>query len=233
MTVVVCDDAEALSRATARWLTDRALAGQGEFAVSLAGGSTPRRMYELLATAERERFPWQQVHWFFGDERLVPHDHPDSNAHMVREAMLAKAPVASTHFHPVPFTASPEAAALAYQRTLQTAYGRDRLDPARPLFDVVLLGIGDDGHTASLFPGRAELEERARWVVPVIGAMPQARISLTFPALESSRAVAFLVSGVGKREALRRVWRGDDLPAARLKPHGEVIWFIDRAADPR
>jgi 6-phosphogluconolactonase len=232
MTIVVHDDAEALSKAAALWLTEQACATNGRFAVSLAGGSTPRRMYELLASAE-QRFPWDRVHWFFGDERFVAHDSPDSNAGMVRQAMFSKAPVPPANIHPIPFARSPEIAAQDYGRTLKAWYGAERLDPQRPLFDVVLLGLGDDGHTASLFPGTVALMERVHWVTTVVGAMPQPRITLTFQVLDSSRAVAFLVSGAGKREALRRVWRGDDLPAARLRPQGELIWFVDRAADPR
>jgi len=233
MTVFLHDDAEALSQAAARWLTERSCAAKARFAVSLAGGSTPRRMYELLASAERARFPWDRVHWFFGDERLVPHDDPDSNVRMVREAMFSSAPIPAESVHPIAWAESPETAAQDYEQMLQAWYGGGELDPRRPLFDVVLLGLGDDGHTASLFPGTAALSERTRWTAPVIGAMPQPRITLTYPALECSRAVAFLVSGAGKREALRRIWRGDDLPAARLRPQGELIWFVDRAADPR
>ncbi|MCC6889260.1 MAG: 6-phosphogluconolactonase [Hyphomicrobiales bacterium] len=233
MRVFVHEDAEALSKAAARWLADRARTGEGRFGVSLAGGSTPRRMYELLAATEGERFPWPRVHWFFGDERFVPHDHPDSNLRMVRDAMVLKAPVPEDRVHPISCSGSPAAAAASYEETLQAFYGGKRLDPTRPLFDVVLLGLGDDGHTASLFPERGELDERQRWAVPVIGAMPQPRVTLTYHVLESSRAMVFLVSGAGKREALRRVWRGDDLPASRLRPQGDLYWFIDRAADPR
>lgn len=233
MMIRVHDDAEALSQGAARWLTEQARAARGKFAVSLAGGSTPRRIYELLASAERARFPWDRVHWFFGDERFVPHDDPDSNVRMVRETMFSKAPISAENIHPIAFAKSPEAAARDYERSLQAWYGEEKLDPQRPLFDVVLLGLGDDGHTASLFPGTAALTERVHWATTVIGAMPQTRITLTYPVLQSSRAVTFLISGAGKREALRRVWRGDDLPAARLRPQGELIWFIDRAADPR
>jgi 6-phosphogluconolactonase len=233
MTIFVHDDAEALSQAAAQWLTERTLAASGRFSVSLAGGSTPRRMYELLASVERARFPWPRVHWFFGDERFVAHDHPDSNFRMVRETMLSNAPIPAENIHPIPYADTPEIAAQAYERTLQTHYGAVALAPQRPLFDVVLLGLGDDGHTASLFPGSAAFAERKHWVTAVIGAMPQPRITLTYPALESTCAVAFLVAGAGKREALRRVWRGDDLPAAHLRPQGELIWFIDRTADPR
>lgn len=233
MTIIVHDDAEALSQAAAQWLAERAHATKHRFAVSLAGGSTPRRMYELLASVERPRFPWERVHWFFGDERFVPHDSPDSNAGMAREALFSTACVSPENIHPVAFAKSPEIAAQSYERTLKAWYGAETLDPQRPLFDVVLLGLGDDGHTASLFPGTTAPIERTHWVTTVVGATPRPRITLTFPVLESSRAVAFLVSGAGKREALRRVWRGDDLPAARLRPRGELFWFVDRAADPR
>jgi 6-phosphogluconolactonase len=233
MTIFVHDDTEALSQAAARWLTERVCGRQGNFSVALAGGSTPRRMYELLASAERSRFPWDRVHWFFGDERFVQHDDPDSNFRMVREAMFARAPVPAANIHPIAFAQSPETAAQDYEWTLRVWYGENKLDPERALFDVVLLGLGDDGHTASLFPGTAALAERAHWTTSVVGVMPQPRVTLTYPALESSRAVAFLVSGAAKRDALRRVWGGDDLPAAHLRPSGELIWFIDRAADPR
>lgn len=233
MIVFVHDDAEALSRAAACWLTERALATVGRFAVSLAGGSTPRRMYEVLASAERERFPWARAHWFFGDERLVPADHPDSNARMARVAMLSKVPVSDEGVHPIPCSCRPDKAADDYEQMLRVFYGQDALDQKRLMFDVVLLGLGEDGHTASLFPGRAELTERARWAVPVVGAMPQPRVTLTYPVLESSRAIAFLVSGSGKRDVLRRIWQGESLPAAQLRPQGELYWFIDRAADPR
>jgi len=233
MTIIVHDDTEALSQAAAVWLAEQACVAKGRFAVSLAGGSTPRRMYELLASVERQRFPWDRVHWFFGDERFVPQDSPDSNAGMARATMFSKIPVPPENIHPVGFAKSPEIAAQNYERTLKAWYGAEKLDPQRPLFDVVLLGLGDDGHTASLFPGTTALMEQAHWVTTVVGATPQPRITLTFPVLESSRAVVFLVSGAGKREALRRVWRGDDLPAARLRPRGELIWFVDRAADAR
>jgi 6-phosphogluconolactonase len=233
VTILVHEDAEALSQAAARWLTERALATEGQFAVALAGGSTPRRLYELLATVECARFPWSRTHWFFGDERFVPNDHPDSNFRMVRDAMFSRAPVPAKNIYSVSSVGAPEAAALAYECMLQGFYDSKILEPHRQLFNVVLLGLGDDGHTASLFPGASALDERTHWVAPVIGAMPQPRITLTYPVLESSGAVVFLVSGASKREALRRVWGGDDLPAARLRPQGELHWYIDRPADPR
>ena len=196
-------DPEALSRRVADWMLELATAKDGVFAVALSGGSTPRRLYEHLAGPPyRDVFPWSRTHWFWGDERFVPHDDALSNYRMVREALLSRAPIPAINIHPIPTEGiSPEAAASAYERELKSFYGAERLDPARPLFDVNLLGLGPDGHTASLFPGTAVLAERDRWVAAVIGAKSEARITLTYPALESSRHAAFLVAG--KREARR------------------------------
>jgi len=231
VTVAVHPTLEDLARATAAWLRERAQAGGPRFAVCLPGGSTPRRVYELLATAERARFPWDRVHWFFGDERIVPHDHPDSNFRMVRAAMLDAAPVPAANVHPIPTAGAPAQAAQRYTRELHDFYGAATLDPRRPLFDVVLLGLGEDGHTASLFPGTAALDERERWVVDVLNPKAEPRITLTYPALASTRALAFLVAGAGKRAILARVWAGEDLPAARLQSPAPD-WFIDQAAEP-
>jgi 6-phosphogluconolactonase len=231
VTVAVHPDPEDLARATAAWLRERAVAGGPRFAVCLPGGSTPRRVYELLASAERARFPWERVHWFFGDERFVPHDHPDSNYRMVRTAMLDAAPVPAANVHPIPTTGLPAEAAQSYERELQDFYGEATLDPQRPLFDVVLLGLGEDGHTASLFPGIAALKERQRWVVDVLSPKQEPRITLTYPALESTRALAFLVAGAGKRAILGRVFAGEDLPAGRVQGPA-ADWFIDQAAAP-
>src|SRR5215472_13517235 len=141
----ILPDAAALARAAAEWMTAAALAAKGAFRVSLSGGSTPRRLYELLASDEfRGRFPWQLASWYFGDERFVPYDHPESNYRMVREAMLAKAPVPPENVFPIPTDRDPEDAARRYERTLRELYGAPTLDPSRPLFDIVLLGMGPD-----------------------------------------------------------------------------------------
>jgi 6-phosphogluconolactonase len=225
---------EDLARRGARWIADIAAASPGPLAVSLSGGSTPRRLYQILAEPPyRETLPWDRLHWFWGDERFVPPDHPDSNFRMVREALLSRAPVPAANIHPVPTTGDPAAAADAYARTMQSFYGAETLDPARPLFDVELLGLGPDGHTASLFPGTRVLVERRRWVAEVIGAKAEDRITLTYPVLESSRHTAFLVAGADKREALKRALAGDpELPAARLAPIGKLVWFVDQQAHP-
>jgi 6-phosphogluconolactonase len=226
-------DPEALARRVADWLLATAMAKDGIFAVALAGGSTPRRLYECLAGPPyRDAFPWSRTHWFWGDERFVPHDHPLSNYRMVREAMLSRAPVPTVNIHPIPTEGvSPEIAASTYERELKSFYGADRLAPARPLFDVTLLGLEADGHTASLFPGAAVLAERDRWVAAVVDAKPEPRITLTFPALESSRYAAFVVAGKEKRAIFERLRRGDaDLPAAWIRPAGTLWFFGDAAA---
>ena len=228
----ILPDPPALARHVAEWMTATALAAKGPFHVSLSGGSTPKALYELLASDDfKGRFPWKQVSWYWGDERFVPHDHPESNYRMAREAMLSKAPVPPENIHPIPTDGTPEEAAREYERTLQRAYGAPTLDPSRPLFDIMLLGLGSDGHTASLLPGDPALEERKRWVVPVSQGRPEVRITLTLPVIDSSRHVAFLVSGRSKAAVLAAVRAGDSrLPAARVRPVGELIWFVERAA---
>src|ERR1700730_12331151 len=193
-------DPTALSRRVADWLLEAATATDGIFAVALSGGSTPRSLYRLLAEPPyRDTFPWSRTHWFWGDERFVPHDDALSNYRMVRESLLSRAPIPAVNVHPIPTEGvSPEAAASAYERTLKSFYGAERLDPARPLFDVTLLGLGPDGHTASLFPGTAVLAERDRWVAAVADAKSETRITLTYPALESSRNAGFLGAGEEK-----------------------------------
>ena len=228
----VAQDSEDLAHRAARWIADIAGRSTGRCAVSLSGGSTPRRLYQLLAQPPlREAMPWDRIHWFWGDERFVPPDHPDSNYRMVREALLSRAPVPVANIHPVPTSGDPAAAAHDYERTLKAFYGAETIDSARPLFDIELLGLGLDGHTASLIPGTKVLDERQRWVAEVIGARAEDRITLTYPALESSRHTAFLVAGADKREALARVRAADrELPAARLVPVGELVWFVDKEA---
>jgi 6-phosphogluconolactonase len=229
----VLADAAALARRVADWLLDLATAKRGSFALCLSGGATPRTLYRLLAEAPYQgAFPWARTHLFWGDERFVPHSDSESNYHMTDAALLRHAPIPAANIHPIPTEGlAPEAAASAYERDLQAFYGAADLDPARPLFDVTLLGLGPDGHTASLFPGTAVLRERARWAAAVIGAKPEPRITLTYPALESSAEIAFLVAGADKREIFARLRAGDpSLPAARLAPRGRLHFFADRAA---
>jgi 6-phosphogluconolactonase len=228
----ILPDPQTLARHVAEWMTQAALAANRPFRVSLSGGSTPKALYSLLASDDfRNRFPWQRVSWYWGDERFVPYDHPESNYRMTREAMLSKAPVPPENIHPVPADGTPEEAARRYEHTLREAYGTATFDPARPLFDITLLGLGPDGHTASLLPGEPVLEERTRWVAAVSHGRPEVRITMTYPAINSSRSVAFLVAGREKAAILSTIRGGNsELPAARVRPVGELIWFADKAA---
>lgn len=226
-------DPDALARRAADWLLATAMAKDSVFAVALSGGSTPQRLYERLAEPPyRNEFPWSRAHWFWGDERFVPRNDALSNYRMVREALLLRAPIPANNIHAIPTEGiRPEAAASTYERELKSFYGATRLEPARPLFDVTLLGLGQDGHTASLFPDTDVLAERDRWVAAVVGVKSEARITLTYPTLESSRYTAFLVAGDEKRAVFDRIRRGDDrLPAAQLRPRGALWLFADAAA---
>jgi 6-phosphogluconolactonase len=231
----VSADFESLAHRVAQWLTDLACATPGPFAIALSGGSTPKRLYQLLAAAPlREAMPWERVHLFFGDDRFVAADDPNSNFGMARDAMIAHVPVPPENVHGIPTNGTPADGARQYETTLKAYYGADRLDPARPLFDAVLLGMGPDGHTASLFPGKPALDEKQRWAVevPEPGLNPFVpRVTLTYPVLESARSVAFVAAGADKTAMMRRVLAGEQaLPSARVAPVGELIWFIDRAA---
>ena len=226
-------DPEALARRVADWLLGLATAKKGVFTVALSGGSTPRRLYELLVQAPyRDAFPWERTHWFWGDERFVAHDDPESNYRMVKEAMLSKVSIPNGNIHSVPtIVATAKEAAKIYEQDLKAFYGADLLESDRPLFDVVLLGLGADGHTASLFPNTQALEIRDKWVAGVSDGPLGDRITLTYPALESSQHVAFLIAGREKREVFNLLREGrSNLPAARLQTAGEMIWFVDEAA---
>lgn len=223
-------DAEALAEAAAGWLTRLTRSKDGRIAIALAGGSTPKRFYErLVAPRFRDAFPWSRTHWFWGDERFVSHDDPRSNFFMTQRALLSQAPIPQVNVHPIPTIGlTPQAAAEAYERELKSFYGADRLEASRPLFDAVILGLGDDGHTASLMPGAPALDERRRWAIEVLGAAPETRITLTYPALESAYETAFLVVGGKKKSALMRL-RADDasIPAGRLRSEGALRIFAD------
>jgi 6-phosphogluconolactonase len=234
--VIVAADPAALATAAADRIIARIAANSGRVAICLSGGSSPKKLYELLAThAYRGRIPWERVHWFMGDERFVPITDSRNNMAMARKAFLDRcAPPANVH--PIEIdSGSPEEAARRYQRELKSFYGADALDPTRPLFDVVLLGVGPDGHTASLFPGYPAVDETRRWVTGVPEAHVEPfvpRVSLTLPALGSCREMLFEASGAGKRAILTRVLNGEDLPANRARSQGETIWLMDQAALP-
>ena len=234
--VISVSDANALAKAAADRILARIAANRGRVAVCLTGGSSPRQLYRLLATeAYRSRIPWDRVHWFIGDERFVAANSPLNNMGVARRLFLDQCAPAS-NIHPIlTDTGNPNESALRYARELQSFHGAEGLSPERPLFDIVLMGVGPDGHTASLFPGDPALDEAARWVVGV----PQAhvapfvpRVTLTLPALGSCREMLFEAAGSDKRAILTRVLAGENLPANRAHATGETIWLLDKAAAP-
>jgi 6-phosphogluconolactonase len=231
----VFEDAEALARGAARQFVDAVRKAPGEaIAVALAGGSTPKRMYELLAEEFAGDVPWERMHWFFGDERFVPPDSPESNFRMACEALFDRAPVPVANLHPVLTVGYPlDEAARLYAQELARCHGSNRLEPGRPLFEVVLLGLGPDGHTASLFPDQPSLDETQHWAVgvPQAGVPPFVpRVTLTLPVLRSSAKTLFLVGGAAKRPVLARIAAGEKLPAALVTGETRPLWMLDREA---
>jgi 6-phosphogluconolactonase len=230
--VSVYESSEELAEAAAREFAaraDEAIRERGRFAVVLAGGSTPKATYGILARDYRDRIDWSKVHVFFGDERAVPSDHEDSNYRMAREALLDHVPVGSVHR--MQGDLPPDEAAGAHERELRDFFGSEEL----PRFDLILLGIGEDGHTASLFPETSALEVHDRWVVanPVL-KLETTRITLTIPVINAARAVYFLVAGEGKAGALAEILEGDpdprEYPASLIQPQDGPTWMLDEAA---
>jgi 6-phosphogluconolactonase len=232
----VFDDPEEVARAAASRVVELAresIEARGLFTLALAGGSTPRRVYELLAGDEfGGSVDWDDVHVFFGDERAVPPDHADSNFRMANEALLARVPIPMRNIHRIEGVGDAAANSSDYESEMRELFG----DEEWPRLDLVLLGMGDDGHTASLFPGTAALDETRLWVAPnwveKLGAW---RVTLTAPAINAARHVLFFVNGAGKAERLREVLRGErdpsQLPSQLIRPHdGTLEWFVDRAA---
>jgi 6-phosphogluconolactonase len=228
-------DLEALSRAAATLVVgqaNQAVAARGRFSVALAGGGTPRRTYELLAAPPLvDQGPWDRVHVFWGDERCVPPDDPRSNARMARQAWLDHVPIPAGQIHPMDCAGDPDAAARDYEAGL-----REFFAGAAPRLDLVLLGLGDNGHTASLFPGTPVLAEHERWAAAVyVAAGGLYRVTLTAPLINQAAQVVFLVAGRAKAEILRDVLQGPRdparLPAQLIQPqNGELLWLADREA---
>ena len=214
---------------------NEAVAERGRFTIALSGGSTPRNLHTLLAANARTSLPWDHTFFFWGDERHVPPDDPESNYRMADETLLSKIPVAPAHVFRIP-AENPDAAAAAeaYEQTLRKFFA---LEPGQfPRFDLILLGMGPDGHTASLFPGTAALEEKSHLVVANwVEKFKTCRITLTLPVLNAARCVVFLVSGTDKAPALHAVLQSDEpgeqYPAKLVRPtDGKLIWLVDRAA---
>ncbi len=234
--LIVAADSEALAQTAAERVMARISANPGRIAICLTGGSSPKKLYQLLGGDPwRGKIPWDRVHWFIGDERFVPESDRLNNMAVARATFLdGNAPAG--HIHPIPTIAdNPDQSAEAYARELQAFYGSESLDPARPLFDLVLMGAGPDGHTASLFPGFPAIEETERWVVgvPKANVAPFVpRISLTLPVLASCREMLFQIAGHGKQPILTRLFNGETLPALRARSNGETVWLVDQAALP-
>ena len=237
--VISVADPAAMANAAAERVIARISENAGRVAICLTGGSSPKKLYQLLATdAWRDKIPWRRVHWFIGDERFVPADDPLNNMAVARTSFLDRyAP--ATNIHPIPTStadpADPDRSAALYEGELKSFYGAEALDPARPLFDLVLMGIGPDGHTASLFPDYPALDETSRWVVGVPKANVEPfvpRVTLTLPALASCREMLFEVAGTEKRAILTRVLAGENLPASRAQSTGETVFLVDQAALP-
>jgi 6-phosphogluconolactonase len=234
--IIAVADAAALAKTAADRLMARIDANPGRVAICLTGGSSPKRLYETLAAEPyKGRIPWPRVHWFIGDDRFVATSDPLNNMGMARRLFLDRLATPGT-VHPIATDAAgPDEAAALYEAELKSFYGKDRLDAAKPLFDLMLLGMGPDGHTASLFPGYPATRETERWVVGVPKANVEPfvpRVTLTFSALASCREMLFEVSGPDKRAILTRVLANDDLPAGRARSGGQTVWLADRAALP-
>jgi 6-phosphogluconolactonase len=233
----VSPDLDALSHAVLKEILANmksAVAQRGKFSIALSGGRTPEKLYTMWATDQyRNDTPWNQVHIFWGDERYVGADDPLSNYRMTRETLLNHVPIPPANVHPVPTQLpTPAATAEAYEAELKKYFGNDK-----PEFDVTLLGIGPEGHTASLFPDSPALLEKTRWVLPVVApAKPPNRVTFTLVVLNQSRNTYFLAAGKDKREILDAIRaepddKLSDYPAARIRPaDGRVTWFLDQAA---
>jgi 6-phosphogluconolactonase len=225
---------QAAAEEVIRSATD-AVAKRGRFTIALSGGSTPRNLYTLIAANASATLPWDKMFFFWGDERHVPPDSPDSNYRMAKESLLSKVPIPPANIFPVP-AENPDAAQVAevYEQTLRRFFA---VAPGEfPRFDLILLGMGPDGHTASLFPETAALQEKSRLVVANwVEKLGGSRITFTLPLLNSARCVAFLVSGTDKAAALHEVLEGnapaEKYPSRLVQPSdGKLIWFVDRAA---
>ena len=226
-TLEIYQDADALAHAAAQYFSRVAaesISSRGMLSVVLAGGTTPRATYELLSNTNRARdIDWSNVHLFWGDERCVPPDHSDSNYNMVRQALLEHVPVPSENVHRIMGELEPIEAAAQYQVEIESVLGQE------PSFDLILLGMGADGHTASLFPTTSALEEDSLSVVAVyVDKLQSWRVTLTLPVINRARHLLFLVTGSVKASALTRIQAGEPLPAALVQPTtGKMTWMVD------
>lgn len=201
--------------------------------IALSGGSTPKRLFAILAQPEMvAKIDWKRVELFYGDERHVPVGHADSNHTVAQELLLSKVPLPASHIHAMPTDGQATSDAQKYQRLMEASYGSSELKKGEPFFDLVMLGLGTDGHTASLFPGEAVLEERKAWVsVATPKTAPYERLTLTYPAIASSRQIVFLVTGANKVPMYERLHKGDSsIPSGRIVSEGKILVLADREA---
>jgi 6-phosphogluconolactonase len=211
----------------------KAVAKRGSFSVALSGGSTPKRLYQLLADANEsfhDRVPWSSIHFFWSDERHVAPDHPDNNYRMANEILLSRVPVSPNNVHRIQSeTPNAEEAAAAYEKIIREVCG--------PRLDLILLGLGADGHTASIFPGSEVLHETRRLLAAsYVEKLKSYRITMTLPLLNNARSILFLVSGSEKADIVKEVFQGPSnlYPAQRVRPnHGELLWMLDNDAASR
>ncbi|GHO83062.1 6-phosphogluconolactonase [Dictyobacter formicarum] len=237
MDVTIFSDVEQLSRAAADYIVRvarEAIAARGLFTLALSGGSTPKKLYSLLATESyRSQIDWSKVEIFWSDERCVPPDDPESNYRMANEVMLSKLPIPAEHIHSMPADqADRDAASVAYTQEMKRTFGTDDV----PQFDLIQLGMGPEGHTASLFPHQPSLREQQRLVMPVsVPKPPPDRLTFTPRLINAASHILFLATGAEKDEAVGAVLEGpyqsDEYPAQIVHPtHGEVTWMLDTAA---
>jgi 6-phosphogluconolactonase len=235
--IVLCRDIAELSRQSAerfRQLAVETAEAAGRFTMALSGGSTPKHLYSLLASPDyNNQIPWNNVRLFWGDERCVPPDHPESNFRMAQEALLSKIKIPAENIHRMHGEQEPRDAAAEYEKELQIFFGLN--SGMLPRFDLILLGIGEDGHTASLFPGSDALNETNDLVVaPFVAKLNSYRLTLSLPVLNNAANVWFLVTGASKADAVKKAFSGSsDLPAAKVQPvNGRLLWFITQDAAP-
>ena len=230
----VFPDTQSLAEAAARHFVDQAhknISTHGQFNVALSGGTTPRVMHSILAAAFRDEVDWSKVCFFWGDERSVPPDHPGSNYHMAYETLLKPLSIDSQQIHRIQAELSPEEAAHKYEQAI-----RHHLHDKSTRLDLIFLGMGDDGHTASLFPGTNALDENENWVVTnQIEKLNTWRITLTAPFINAAKQVTFLVAGESKASALKKVLEGPrettTYPSQLIQPNnGSLLWLLDQAA---
>lgn len=234
--IIICRDNDELSRKAAEQfvaLARQAIAAHGRFSVALSGGSTPKALFSLLATGEfNEQLAWRRIHLFWGDERCVAPDHAESNFRMVKESLLSKILIPGENVHRMIGEIEPAIAAAAYEAELSRFFpsSQEKL----PRFDLVLLGLGEDGHTASLFPGSSALNETKHPVAtPYVEKLNAHRLTLTFPVINNAAQITFLVAGQSKAAVVKGILasQNSDAPAARIKPtDGKLSWFITQDA---